>query len=167
MALAKNRAGFTLVEFVMAVVLLSIIAGVTAPLMVEISRSWQSTVARTNLSENGRIAIDRMSREIRMIKNQGSVITATSSSFQFVNSDNQTILFDRSVSSLRRTAAGVTNILADNASGLSFTYFDANDAVLPAPVVTADIRRIQIDLAFFSGANTLYIESGVSPRRLQ
>ena len=112
--------------------------------------------------------MDRMAREIRRIRNRNSVLVANSATFQFVDSSNNTIAFDRSGTSLRRTLGVTVNNLADNASSLAFTYYDANGAQIAVPALNpTDIRSIQIDLGFALADKQLSFRSRVAPRRLQ
>ena len=110
-----------------------------------------------------------MIREIRQINNNTSVITANSSTFKFIDLNNNTITFNVSGGHLMRTVGAVSNQLADNVSALSFTYYNTNEAVIAIPQVSpasTDITRIVVDLTL-SAQTSLSCESGVSPRSLQ
>lgn len=64
----KIRAsGFTLVEMVMTIVLLGIIAGVLVPVISQTTNAYVDTSARAELTARGRIALERLAKEIRRI----------------------------------------------------------------------------------------------------
>ncbi|MFH1414389.1 MAG: prepilin-type N-terminal cleavage/methylation domain-containing protein [Candidatus Omnitrophota bacterium] len=164
----KQRKAFSLIEMIMVMVILGIIAGIGAPLIAETGRGWLLHVQRKEMSESARIAIDRMTREIRRIKDTTSVITASNTAFQFVNIDDENITFDSSGTTLRRTIDGTTNELADNLDSISFTYYDTSGSTITTPDVSpqeTDIRRIEISLTFSLGGTQLTVVSQVWPRR--
>ena len=165
----RKVAAFTIYELVIVIVLVGIIFAVTAPLMLEVGRGWQLAQSRNELCSSAIVAMDRMIREIRQINNNTSVITANSSTFKFIDLNNNTITFNVSGGHLMRTVGAVSNQLADNVSALSFTYYNTNEAVIAIPQVSpasTDITRIVVDLTL-SAQTSLSCESGVSPRSLQ
>lgn len=166
----RRKRGFSLIELIMAIMILGIIAGVGAPLIIEVSEAWIFQTQRKELSESARIAMDRMIREIRRILDRASVITANSTTFQFIDIDNRNITFGISGTVLTRSVNGIPYRLASNISSLSFTYYDSAGAVIATPTLNpaqTDIRRIAIDLTFSLGNQQLSFSSSVSPRRLQ
>lgn len=165
----RKNSAFSLIELVMVIVLVSIIFAVTAPLMLAIGSGWQLAQVRNELSASAMVAMDRMIREIRQVSNTTSVITASSSSFSFVEINGNTVTYNVSGGHLMRTVGATASQLADYVSALSFTYYNAAGTVIAVPLVSpsvTNITRIVIDLAFLSGTS-LSLESGVSPRNLQ
>ncbi len=159
---------FSLIEFIVVIVILGVIAGIGAPLMIETARGWLLNSQRKEMSESARIAIDRMIREIRQISSTTTITTANSSTFRFTDIDSNDITFDASGSTLRRTVGGTTNSLADNVDSLSFVYYDANGATITTPTVApdeTDIRRVEITLTFSLADTQLSVMSQVWPRR--
>ncbi|MES2674842.1 MAG: prepilin-type N-terminal cleavage/methylation domain-containing protein [Pseudomonadota bacterium] len=66
---AKNKIceqGFTLIEVITVVVILSIVAVLGGKFVVDSTRSYQSTQTRSRLLNTGRQAIERMSRQLRV-----------------------------------------------------------------------------------------------------
>ena len=163
--LRHYRTGYTIFELVMVIVLVGIIFAVTAPLMIEVGRSWQIASGRNTMSESAMVALDRVTREIRNISDSASVITATGNSFQFIDVNNNNIAFSLSGSYLMRNS----NQLASNVSALSFTYYDSAGALIATPTVGAstNIKSVVVDMSFFVGGTSLNLESGIYPRRLQ
>jgi len=175
------RPGYTLIELVMVIILVGIMFLVTAPLMVEISRGWQIATIRTDMSESGMVAMDRMAREIRQVRDNVSVVTASASTFRFIDLNNNDITFSLSGNNLVRTVTaagiGVPNTLAANVSSLGFTYYnDAYTTVLTSASVppisyglgtATNIKSIVVGLTFLNSGTTLSLQDGVYPRRLQ
>lgn len=61
----KRESGFTLIEAIITIVLLGVVAGVLAPLISNSFSAYSDTRQRVNLMAKGRLAIDRLAREIR------------------------------------------------------------------------------------------------------
>lgn len=160
----RSRSGYTIFELIMVVVLVGIIFSVTAPLMIEVGRGWQLASNRNKMSEGAMVALDRIAREIRQIRDTTSVLTATGSVFQFIDVNNNNITFSRSGNYLMRNS----DQLAANVTALTFTYYDGAPILTPTvnPLVT-NIKSIVINLTFSLGGTSLNLESTVFPRRLQ
>ena len=67
MTLFHRPSGFTLVEMVMTIVLLGIMAGVLAPVITQSTNAYIDTSARSELTARGRLALERLAREVRRI----------------------------------------------------------------------------------------------------
>lgn len=65
MACPSRQRGFTLIEMVMVVVLIGIIAGILAPFITQSVRAYVDTQSRTELVARGRLALERLNRELR------------------------------------------------------------------------------------------------------
>ncbi len=58
--------GFTLIEVITVIVILSVLATMGGTFMVESTKSYQATQTRSRLVNTGRQAIERMSRQLRI-----------------------------------------------------------------------------------------------------
>ena len=65
-ALKKSTRGFTLIEMIAVIVILSILAAMGGTFVVESTKSYQLSQTRTRLVNTGRQAIERMSRQLRI-----------------------------------------------------------------------------------------------------
>jgi prepilin-type N-terminal cleavage/methylation domain-containing protein len=174
----RDRAGFTLVEIVMVIV---IVAGVFAVGGLVMGRAFESyDLARTSTDTDwqGRVAFERMVRELREIRS----VAATDLSFpgafpsaqiRFIGANGTSGCFALSGGSLQRgddapaAASCATNLrpLADNvaAGGLNFYYYasDGSEAVSVGLV-----RYITVTLAVSRGGVSETYRSTVRLRRI-
>lgn len=162
------RNGFTLIELIIVITIIGIVAGVIGFVLLGAVDAWTFKFNRTDLLADGRLAMNRMVREIREIKDDDSVTTASSSEFRFTNAGNVDITYNLSSTDLNRTANSVTNILAENLSNLTFTYYDsyASGATSITPTVGTDtnIRMVQIDMSLTKNGENVYVRSQSVPR---
>lgn len=66
LAIKKSTRGFTLIEMIAVIVILSILAALGGTFVVSSTNSYQSSQTRTRLVNTGRQAIERMSRQLRI-----------------------------------------------------------------------------------------------------
>ena len=165
-----KRGGFTLVEFTMTAVILGIIALAGAPLIIAVNEGWITATTRSEFSESAKISMDRMVRLMRRTKDDKSVLIADNNIFKFINTEDNIITFDTSVTDLRLTVGNATEALASDVNSFSLVYYDENGLAIAAPKVSpslTNIRRIQIDLVFSAEGEQLSFQCQVAPRRLQ
>ncbi len=156
-----DNKGFTLIEMVMVITLLGIIGGIIAlPLYIG-TKGWFEATTREGITESGRIAIERMMREIRntgrTAANAPCISTATATTFSFSDASGNlttcdSIAFSLAVPNIQRTDASGTSNLANDVNSLAFTYYD--NANVPTAVV-ANVRRVGIEIVSTSGGETL------------
>jgi len=162
-----KKHGFTLIEVVMVMVLVGILAGIGVPMLMQTVDAWSyNSQFQDNAVFSAIVAMNRMSREMRRLKDDASVTTANASVYTFNDINSNAITFDRSGNLLRRNSDG----LSDNVSALTYTYINDNEAAIAVPVVSAnntDIRRIQVNLTVFSGSNTLPFQFSTRPQNLR
>jgi len=65
-SLFKSTRGFTLIEVITVIVILSILAVLGSRFVLESTNAYQSTQTRSRLTNTGRQAIERMSRQLRV-----------------------------------------------------------------------------------------------------
>lgn len=159
--------GYTLIELVMVIVLVGILAGIGVPALVETIDAWSFASPFQNFAVQQAIVVtNRMSREIRCLKNDASVIFANATIFNFTDINDTNIIYNRSSNVLMRNSDG----LADNVNSLTFTYYNDTNGIISAPQVSpnnTDIRRIQVDFSILAGSNTLNFRSQIRPQNLR
>ena len=167
--MSGKKNGFTLIELVMAIVLLGIIAGIGVPLLIAVNQGWLIARDRNQAGEAGMVAMERMLREIRMVNNDTSIIAADNTTLQFIDVNSYDLTFELSNNTVRRTNSSASDVLADNVNSLSFTYYDSNGSAIATPLVNpsqTDIRRIRVDFSLSADSGNLSFMSEVAPRNL-
>lgn len=152
-----DNKGFTLIEMVMVITLLGIIGGIIAPPLYQATRGWFEVTAREGITESGRVAMERMTREIRntarKADNTPCISAATGTSFTFsAESDcSSPITFSLAVPNIQRTDASGTSNLANDVTSLTMTYYNSTNG---APAGITDIRRLSIEIESTRGGET-------------
>lgn len=172
-----NQKGATLIEMILGIVIIGILAYVVSDAFVYTSRSVLTANLAREATQSGRLAVDRMVREIRNVRDNRCVAAANGRTFTFVDMSNNTITFTWSGvagTPLMRNA----DVLVDEVSNLSFTYYNNNEPApgaigvpivcgppntcLPACAAT-DIWSVNIDLTTQAGTETMQFRSQVHP----
>jgi len=164
---ARCSAGFTLVEVLMGIAILSILFGTIYRTFDTFSRSYANENVKAGVQQKSRIGIDLMARDIRLVgldplgtAAAGFNPTNThSTSIQFtadLNYDGdlddpfEDIIYALNGDLLEQTSdlgsGPLTATLLDNVTALSFTYLDKADNLLPEPVAADQIRTVLISL---------------------
>lgn len=170
----KNQKGVTIIELIMAIVIVGALVGGSAMYIKEIIGLWRFLSFRSEAVSQARIALVRISREIRQAN---SINTAQSSRINFGAADlgeDDVDLLDDTVefylnnsNELRRVFnsdnSGQGYVLASGVSGPIFVYYDADKAV------TAQIDRIKmisITLTVTAATQSKTLRTLVYPRNL-
>ncbi|MFQ5464975.1 MAG: type II secretion system protein J [Thermodesulfobacteriota bacterium] len=167
--------GFTLIEVVMVIVLLAIVGAFAGTLLFQGARSFELMDTRGELTAEGTLAMERISRELHLIgcttagsscAPQATDITAmTATELRFVKTDLQGSGIRLNAGAVKlRQGSGATDpedVLAASASSLAFEYLkrDGTTAVL-----VPDLWRINVTLVLASGAESVTFKTSVHPR---
>ena len=160
MSHSTTQRGFTLVEFIIVIVLMGIISAIAS---VTLSQGFHSFFASQNVIDadwQARYALERMSREIRIVRSLSDITTASSAQFSFNDINGNAITYNLSGTSLMRN----TQILADGVQSVTFTYFDKTGA---STAILANIRYITISLNITLNNTNFTISTSVNTRDLQ
>ncbi|MGD8343694.1 MAG: prepilin-type N-terminal cleavage/methylation domain-containing protein [Desulfobacterales bacterium] len=162
-----RAAGFTLVEVLVCLALLSILFGTVYRSFSSVNRSYTKENVKAGVQQKARIGIDLMARDIRLAgldplaeANAGFISSGTNtSSIQFtadLNYDGdvfdpfENITYNLNAGRLEQTSdlgAGTSvDTLLDNVTALTFTYLDASDTVLVEPIPVDQIASVSISL---------------------
>lgn len=163
----KSSHGFTLVEMVIVIVILSIISGFTIHFLVDSARLYSLTINQKALFEEGRIALERICRDLRDAQSISLPAAGdTGSSLSFVRThatdntygdgSNENITFRQTGSILEKvkTSPAVVIPLAENVNNFSVTR----------DLVTEEVKVV-LTLARSSGER-LTLQTKVYPRNL-
>ena len=143
---------------ILAIIIAGIIAGVVGLVGIQGTRSFVAADARSDLTNQGRLAIERMAREIRTIRSRADVTTMGAATLSFIDMNGTPIAFTSGGGVVTRNG---TPLAAATAATLSFTYLAPNGG--PAGS-TATLWSIQIDLAFTKGQERQAFRVRVHPR---
>ena len=162
----EDQRGFSLFEAILVIALVGIVAAVFATALVPTMRASVMVGTRNEALQSARVALDRMVREIRLIRSTAYIQTWTANDLKFnVNNPyNTSIEFKLSGDTppnLLRVKDGVLpgDVLSGNVQSLTFSYLENNGN----PAALANIWRIVIDLSVKVGAETVNLRSEVHP----
>jgi len=114
------------------------------------------------LADN-RLAVDRMTREIRQIASATTIYVADAEKIDFGKIDGEKVIFEKSGIDLLRN----TDKLATDVTLFDLVYYDIANNPLDRPVVDpSSIWRILIKLTIKKGDQTVKFQSQVHPRNL-
>lgn len=154
-------------EAVLVVALVGIVAAVFTAALVPTMRASVMVDTRSEALQSARVALDRMVREIRLIRSATStyIPTRTANDLKFYDAYNSSIEFKLSGDTppnLLRIKDGVLpgDALSGNVQSLTFSYLKNDGTTASAEI---DIWRIVIDLSVKVGDETVNLRSEVHP----
>jgi len=146
----KVNAGFSLIEMVVSIVVLGVLAAVTAPVISTSMRGYVESDATLTTLSKARYATERIARELREVQyNTGAGIFsftamgANNVTFTKWNGTTVTLNVAGTNVNLRYAPPNVTAPLTDELGALTLTYLDANGV---AGATAATVRAIDVSL---------------------
>jgi len=165
--------GFTLVEFIVVIILAGIIFGFGSTLIGKVFSSYAVKQDVTDADWQAKLALERMARELRMARTAtaADLDIALLTQIRFVDTDGNGVCFyrDAATSRLMRSADGPTTacgttsprVLADNISALGFSYWDNTGATT---ATVANVYYITVSLNVTEGIYNASFRTNVRPR---
>lgn len=154
-----SKRGFTLIELIMVITIVGIIGGVIAPFVANSINYWILVKDEREVISSARLALNRMVREIRQIKDTASITAFTDTDFAFTrlkaDGSEETVRFYQSGSSLLRNTRELSDKL-QGPGGLTFRYLDENGDTTGTQ---SDIRMVRVQLTLQSGDVAVTIRS--------
>lgn len=172
---AAGQGGFTLLELIVGIVLMGIIASIVVTVLFQGVQAVGTLDIRNNLKTNGTLALERLSRELRLVRcttvlltcipSATDITSATATEFRF----NNVFYEGRGLRAfggnllLRQdsTAAGPEDVLTPDTTSLVFDYLDRTGV---ATVLVPNIWTINATLTLTNGNETVVMKSTVHPR---
>jgi prepilin-type N-terminal cleavage/methylation domain-containing protein len=170
--LARN-AGFTLVEFIVVIILAGIIFGFGSTLIGKLFSSYAVKQDVTDADWQAKVALERMARELRMARSAtaADLDIASLTQIRLVDTDGNGVCFYRNAAANRlmrsadgpATACGTTSpqVLADNVSALGFSYWD-NTGATTATVTS--VYYITVSVTVTEGVYNASFRTNIRPR---
>jgi prepilin-type N-terminal cleavage/methylation domain-containing protein len=155
----KKQNGFTLIELAMVIVIIGIIAAMASSM---ISQGFEAYFTGKNVMDadwQGRLALERMARDIREIRSAGDISTMTASQLTFVDLSGNTITYQLSGTNLMRNS----QILANGIQSMTLSYFDANGSTTAS---ASAVRYISISLNVTQNNTNITVATAVYARDL-
>lgn len=156
----RRDAGFTLIELIITIVLVGIIAGIGALLVLQGVNAFLAEDIRADLTTDGRLAIERMAREIRTIRTRtaADIPTMAGPTLSFVDLDGNAIAYTSGGGTVTRNG---TPLASATTAALGFLYFQQDGT----PAGSADqIWVIQVDLTLTTGGESQAFRIRAHPR---
>jgi len=153
------ESGFTLIEFVLVIVLFGIVAAVGSKMLAEGFRAYFAGRDLIDAQWQGRVALERMTRDIRAARSNADISIWSAAQLTFTRLSGASISYQLAGISLMRN----TQVLADGVAGLAFSY-QASDGSAAATV--NDIRYITVSMNITQGGVASTLATTVHARNL-
>lgn len=166
-----GRKGFTLIEVVMAIVLLGVFSYGISIYLLGMIQSWEFLTRQYQLEQDGKLAIDFLVRDLREIDidsfGDPLISSASSSGITFTNSENQSMSYSFSNNAIYRNGQP----LLKNVSSFQIDYYAQNNLQIQPPpggeLSSAQIKQIWYLYARFilaRGTQKIVYSSYIFPR---
>lgn len=163
----SRQAGFTLVEIIITIVIIGIIASIAANIILQGARIYSTEDSRSNVHYQARLAVERMAREIRMIRSASAtdITTGTMSAtnLQFYDVNNNNIQFQRTGASAPYTITRNGIILANNVQSMTLSYWQLNGTTAVTAATITSLWFVDISVTVQQGTETLQVQTRVHP----
>jgi len=145
-----NRKGFSLIEMMVALGILSLIIIGLVTFFSGGTRAWVTGQYQLEAQRNARLAMDRMVREIREGKSISSDSNVTKAKVNYLTSFGKNpVTYQLNGTTIEREVNSAYNQVIDNVQSLAFKYLDSSDTevVLPlTPEKALEISKVHIEL---------------------
>lgn len=144
----------------MTIVLVAIIGGIIGALLLGGTQAFVSQDMKASITTQGRLAVERMVRDIRLIRSRTPVdiTTMTAATLTFVDTSGNIVTYTSGGGAVTRNGVALAS---PNATALTFSYFQQNGAVAAA---AAQVWVIQVDLTFAGTNDSQDFRVRVHPR---
>ena len=166
----QNRNGFTIIEVIIVIVLIGIFSYGIAIYVSHVAESWKFLTQRYDLEQNGKLAADFLTRDLREIDIDSSgnpdMSLASSSGITFLDSEGETTVYNYSGDTIYKNSQP----LVKDATGFEIKYYDQNNAeISPANggLTSAQIEQVwylYIRFILTKGDQRVTLSSYIFPR---
>jgi prepilin-type N-terminal cleavage/methylation domain-containing protein len=163
----RNPRGFTLIEIILAIILLGIMGIFSTQFITSITQSAQQTTSQKGLVDDAKLAMEYILREVRVASENNTDITysssATATTITFDKFNGYTV--DTNATAINYSWNSTTKTLT-RTSGLTTTTLAtqvASFTIAESPAVDSDFYVFTLTLQGSNGEN-FTLQSGVRPR---
>ncbi len=164
--------GFTLIEIVITIVIVGIISSIAAIIILQGMKAYTAEQDLSDVHYQAGLAMERMAREIRMIRTQtaGDIPTMAATDLIFCDVTGKAVEFQLAGAALNRresptcspVAWGGWNALASSGvNPLTFTYLDSTGT---GGATAVNLWFVEINLTDTQGSESLQMRTRVHPR---
>jgi len=157
----NTAAGFTLIEIVIVIVIVGIIAGIAALIIVHGVRAYSDQQVRSDVHYQARVAMERMTREIRHIRSRADIAVMGDTDLRFTDMNGAPVGFSWLNPTLSRWNGAGSDVLASGIATFDFNYY-RQDGV--AAATAAEIWTVEITLTAQQGAESIQMRTRAHPR---
>lgn len=148
MKTSPRRAGYSIVELMMAVAIVGIIASVGPRMLIQAQNYFLMTTARNEIQRDARACIEILNRFLRQGKATSIVISTPSgqgpmSRIDFQLVDGRNVSFRQNNAQLIQRFAGKETIISRNLSYIAFTFPRSDDPTLVSVSMTMS-KNVQL-----------------------
>lgn len=151
-----QRNGFTLIELILTLLILSIIASIGSQVLQASFRAYFTHQSITNANAQANLALERITRDIDAIKAKNTITTASNTQLSFTDVYNNSITYQLVGTQLMRN----NQVLSDGVSVLAFDYLDQNAV---STNVLANICYVTVNFVILQNNIRYVIRTTVSP----
>lgn len=158
----RNETGFTLIEMITSMLLLAVLAAAAVPFMSNGVQAYNSTANGLQTISKLRYASERLARELREIRHNGTgygistSVTTAGNDIRFQKSDLEWVNINTNAPNLtmnyENLASGADFILSDGLTSVTFNYY-RNDGINP-PTSAIDVAYIEFELVLNSNGTS-------------
>lgn len=154
--------GFTLIEIIVTIVIIAVLAGIAGIIITEGVRAYSDEQARSDVHQQARLGMERMAREIRVIRSRADITTMANTDLRFTDIAGTTVGFNWASPTLSRWNGIGNDVLASNITAFTFAYYQQDGVT--AAAAPATLWLVEITLTATQGSETLQLRSRVHPR---
>lgn len=120
----RDQGGFSLAELLVVTAVLGLVMVAVISIQQKGQESYIYGANRIEAQQNARVALDRMTRELRSAL---SIVALTSTDVTFVNQENSQVQYQFSGTNLNRISASGTETIIGGVLDVSMTYYKVWD----------------------------------------